>query len=478
MVLRLAKPRMALLAGLVVTVGACTASHPPKVAKESADAAARAKAKRAVEESVNKEKAVGAVPKKHVDAKMLRAGEAIWLQSGKSRVVELPYNVTRVSIGNPDLAGVVVLGPRSILINAKEMPRDQDQQQQMQMMMGQRGRGNRAGVLSPFPLTQPPVMAETTVILWDSANKTDSHTVFVAEFIAEQVLLEVTVAELNRTEMEERGIDFQSLGSDFRSGYWMGGGEFATPVPTTFLPGLTTNLSPVPLPLTVSSEQPTFAFQVPGSDITAFITALQTEGLAKLLAQPKILALSGQNAVFQVGGEIPIRIVTAFTSEIEFKPFGTLVNFQPRVTEEGDIYLTVTPEVSAPDFNSLVEGVPTFRTRRASTTARLREGETLVLGGLVQQARIESERGVPYLKDLPYVGNVFRTTSYVEETNELMVIVTPHLVQNLPPGAELELPSERPPLTRGEARTQPENAPVSRPRIPTPGDGRSNRPPQ
>jgi pilus assembly protein CpaC len=209
-------------------------------------------------------------------------------------------------------------------------------------------------------------------------------------------------------------------------------------------------------------------FQNRDSDVTALVTMLETNGLATVLAQPKILALSGQNAVFQVGGEIPIRIVTSFTAEVEFKPFGTLVNFLPRISEDGDIILTVTPEVSQPDFNSQVEGVPSFRVRRASTTAKLREGESLVLGGLIQTARVESERGIPYLKDLPWAGQLFRDTSYQSETSELMVVVRPHLVKGLASDEDLDLPTDRGPMNRDDVRTKAESAEVTRPRLPTP----------
>jgi Flp pilus assembly secretin CpaC len=105
--------------------------------------------------------------------------------------------------------------------------------------------------------------------------------------------------------------------------------------------------------------------------------------------------MSGQNAVFQVGGEIPIRIVSGFAADVQFKPFGTLVNFVPRLTDEGDIILTVTPEVSRPDFTNQVEGVPSFVTRRASTSAKLRNGETLVIGGLMQNDRTAPYEGYP-----------------------------------------------------------------------------------
>ncbi|MFM9587386.1 hypothetical protein ACKI11_47790, partial [Streptomyces caniscabiei] len=90
-----------------------------------------------------------------------------------------------------------------------------------------------------------------------------------------------------------------------------------------------------------------------------------------------------------------------FTTAVVFKGFGTIVTFVPRVSEEGDIMLTVTPEVSEPDFSSPIEGLPTFRTRRASTATRLKNGETLMIGGLLQSERTQSVRGVPYLQDIP-----------------------------------------------------------------------------
>jgi Flp pilus assembly secretin CpaC len=362
-----------------------------------------------------------------------------------------------------------VLGPRSILINAKELPQQDDQDTGRQT-------ARRSGLLSSQTFTPPPNIEETTVILWDDNNNTDSHTVFVTDFLAEQVLLEVTIAELNRTKMEQHGVDFHKIGGSIRAGYWMGGGE--VPGLTQLLPS-TDPLNPKqvsPFPLVLGPERPTFAFQNGDGDITALVTFLEQNGLATVLAQPKIMALSGQNAVFQVGGEIPIRIVTSFSAEVEFKAFGTLVNFLPRISEDGDIILTVTPEVSAPDFNSPVEGVPSFRTRRASTTAKLREGESLVLGGLVQHTRIESERGIPYLKDMPYAGQLFRDTVYTDEIQELMVVVKPHIVRGMEPGTDLDLPSDRGPLQRDDVKTRSDDATVTRPRLPTPKyDSRKNR---
>jgi Flp pilus assembly secretin CpaC len=393
----------------------------------------------------------------------LDPGEPIWIQSGKSRIIRLARPVRRVSIANPELAGIVVLGPTTLMINAKELAKE-TRGAATGRMSAEIGTSTS---ISGRTLTPPPRYDETTLVLWDSGGEAASHTIFVADFIGEQVMLEVTVAELNRTAFEEHGIDFQSLNSTFSSSFFLGGGgapiEGILPVQPEGTKGI--------LPLFTEAGKPTFAFRLPDEDITAFIQVLQTEGLATILAQPKIMALSGQPAVFQVGGEIPIRIVSSFIANIEFKPFGTLVSFIPQVTEEGDIFLTVTPEVSQPDFNSPVEGIPTFRTRRASTSARLRNGETLVLGGLMQTARVEEVRGIPYLQDVPFAGHFFRHTTYNDEITELMVLVTPRLVHPISDGQHIVLPTDREPLTNEEIRTKPHPAKATRPRIPGLGTG-------
>src|SRR5947207_6438075 len=176
--------------------------------------------------------------------------------------------------------------------------------------------------------------------------------------------------------------------------------------------------------------------------------------------------MSGQNAVFQVGGEIPIRIATGFAADVVFKPFGTIVTFVARISDEGDILLTVTPEVSSPDFAHQVDGIPRFVTRRLSTATRLRNGQTLVIGGLLQRTRDELASGVPYLQDIPAVGYLFRHTTYTDEVKELLVVVTPHLVAPMKPGTEVALPTDRAPLSNEDIRTKADPAEVTRPRIP------------
>ena len=385
---------------------------------------------------------------------VLQSGDAIWVQAGKSRMVHLPSSVRRVSIGNPEMAGVVVLGPRTIMINARPFERER----------AQRTSGtttNRTASISGRTLTPEPRFLETNFMVWGQGDEPSVHSLFVADFIDRQVVLEVTVAEINRTSLEQHGIDFRSMARTFISAYFMGGG--AGPFPGATVPP---QVNQPLMPLTMSGEAPTFAFQLPQEDITGFIQAMQSEGLASILAQPRLLAMSGQSAVFQVGGEIPIRIATGFATDVEFKPFGTIVNFVPRVSDEGDIMLTVTPEVSQPDFNSTVEGIPSFRTRRASTSARLKDGETLVIGGLLQTNRRETVRGVPYLKDIPVLRYIFSTTLYQDEVIELMAVVTPVIVEPMPEGTQLAFPTDRGPLKYEDVRTEEEDAEASRPRFP------------
>jgi pilus assembly protein CpaC len=451
--------RNALVAMVCAGLMGCTARG-PRIMETAETQMAESAAHDAVAAALARQQAAAGQRAARVAARnrtQLEPGEPIWIQSGKSRIIELPRPVTRVSVGNPDLAGVVILGSRTVIVTAKALPRENEEPIEMT------GAPLSTGLIARERVRGPRV-AETTLIFWSGDTAPDAHTLTVAGFIGEQVMLDVIVAEVNRTKLEQHGIDFRQIAEKFASAYFMGGGLGPA------IPGFATTVPPIPpvpeLPLSLGADRPNFVFRLPNQNITALIQFLQSNGLATIIAQPTILALSGQEALFQVGGEIPIRIVTGFVADVEFKPFGTIVQFLPRVSDEGDIILTVTPEVSQADFNSPVDGIPTFRTRRASTSAKLRDGETLVLGGLTQTVRREIIRGLPYLQDLPLVGYVFRDTRYEDEVTELVVVVTPHTVQPIPAGQTIELPTDRGPLTEEDIRTKPDPAEVTRPRVP------------
>jgi pilus assembly protein CpaC len=447
-----------LLTGLTVASCSGPTKHEPELSEEFQETLDRMneEAGKMVEEAIDRQRLTATeadAMNSNSAVTRVSPGQSIWIQSGKSQALRFDDKIERVSLADPELAGIVVLDPYTILVNAKEL-----ETQRVAIKEGvQMG---RSGTFLGRTLTDEPNMAETTLVVW-GASGMQAHTVVIADFVNRQVMLEVTVAEVNRSALERHGIDFRIIQQDLIAAGFMAAG--APPIGNVTVPP---QVNQPLLPLRVDSTNPTYVFIDPNENVTLFIEALQTEGLARVLAQPTIIAMSGQTAVFQVGGEIPIRISTGLVADIEFKPFGTLVNFIPRVSDDGTILLTVTPEVSEPDFNNTVEGIPTFRTRRASTSTRLTSGQTVVIGGLLQNAVREEVSGVPYLKDIPFLGYAFRSTRYEQLITELLVIAKPTLMKPLPVGATVPMPTDRGPLTQKENRTKPEKTNQSRPRVP------------
>jgi len=349
------------------------------------------------------------------------AAPAFVVQAGKSRLVELDRPVRRVSVGDPEVADIILVSPRDILIN-----------------------GRKAG--------------DTSLIFWDQHGVSEVHTITVEEFSERQVLLEVTVAELNRTAMEQHGVDYRVLRTDL--------GLVLTPAKIAPLSGQFPPTQNQPLFPLQAADQVTLGVVDPQRDIAVFFQFLQNEGLGKILARPRLIARSGHEAKFLSGGEIPIVIAEALQTSVTFKEFGTRVRFKPTVLADDSIDLEVAPEVSAPDFANGVNlfgfRVPAFVTRRADTRVILRSGESLVIAGLFNETRQEDEQKVPYLGDVPLFGYLFRKTSYQKVKNELMIVVRPRLADAIPPEVNVSVP-DRGPLRREDVRTQATDAPVTRP---------------
>jgi pilus assembly protein CpaC len=186
-----------------------------------------------------------------------------------------------------------------------------------------------------------------------------------------------------------------------------------------------------------------------GTDVDVLIQALEAKGVARRLAEPNLTTVSGQPASFQAGGEVPITVTEVVQGEqggvtntvsVEYKPFGVLLDFTPTVLADGVINLRVTPEVSDLDFSIAVQGNPGLRTRRANTTVELRDGQSLAMAGLMQSRQERQADQIPWLGDLPVLGALFRSSGFQRSETELVVIVTPRLVQPVPPGVELATP--------------------------------------
>jgi pilus assembly protein CpaC len=184
----------------------------------------------------------------------------------------------------------------------------------------------------------------------------------------------------------------------------------------------------------------TVEFGIIGSDATffGFIDALQQNNVAKILAEPNIVSVSGRPAQFLEGGELPILVPQSLgTSSIEFKPFGTQVDFLPIVLGNGNIRLEVRPRVSALDPSIGIQlqdqNIPGFRVRQADTAVEMRAGQTFALAGLIQHQTEALERGIPYLSDLPVLGIPFRKVEERVNEIELLILVTPEFVDALDP---------------------------------------------
>ena len=192
-----------------------------------------------------------------------------------------------------------------------------------------------------------------------------------------------------------------------------------------------------------------------GLDIDATLSALEEKGLAKTLAEPTLVALSGERASFLAGGEFPIPVVqsgggggiddnNAFT--VEFKPFGVSLGFTPTVLSDRVINLVVEPEVSSIDPTASIRlgglEIPGLQTRRASTVLELRDGESFAVAGLLQQDFKTTVNQVPLLGSIPIIGALFRSSSFQKGETELLIIVTPRLVAPIKP-EQVRLPTDR-----------------------------------
>jgi pilus assembly protein CpaC len=198
-------------------------------------------------------------------------------------------------------------------------------------------------------------------------------------------------------------------------------------------------------------------FTLAGVDVQNILDGLERKGLITTLAEPTLVALSGDTASFLAGGEFPIPVLQnnggggdggagSRNITVEFKPFGVSLAFTPTVLEDGIINLVVAPEVSSIDptasvnINGLV--IPGLQTRRARTTVELRDGESFAMAGLLRRDFQDTVRQFPLLGSIPIIGSLFRSTSFAKEETELVIIVTPRLVKPVPAMA-MKLPTDR-----------------------------------
>jgi pilus assembly protein CpaC len=246
----------------------------------------------------------------------------------------------------------------------------------------------------------------------------------------QQVLLEVRFSEMRRGTVKQLGIRTLSLSNS---------GNFGS------------NTGDVVPPNTFGTIGGSFG--IGPVNINLALDALEEKGLVTTLAQPNLIALSGETASFLAGGEFPVPVSSSTgtvggipTISVEFKQFGVSLSFTPTVLADGMVNLIVAPEVSAIDPTaSVVLGgisIPGLRTRRARTTLELRDGQSFAIAGLVSTEFNNTARQVPLLADIPILGALFRSTSFNKAETELVITVTPHLIRPVAPTV-LALPTDR-----------------------------------
>jgi pilus assembly protein CpaC len=256
----------------------------------------------------------------------------------------------------------------------------------------------------------------------------------------QQVMLEVRFIEISRTASRELGVQWNRFGTNSTTN--IGNATNTLPV---------TNATEVGAGL-ISGASP-FGFLIAhitggGSNTDLLISALEHKGVARSLAEPNLVALSGDTASFLAGGEYPIPVSGQFGQiTVDYKKYGVGLAFTPTVLARGLINMKIEPEVSQIDTTHTVTvtngiSVPALIVRRASTTVELRDGQSFVIGGLLQNNTQNIIDQLPWLGNMPVLGALFSSKSYQQNETDLVIIVTPHLVRPTRPGDVVKSPAE------------------------------------
>lgn len=316
----------------------------------------------------------------------------IELSVGRSLPVTTPVALTKASVASPDIADLVVVSGREFVINAK-------------------------------------AIGETDAVLW-LANGTRQHLRVSVRSPSDrqQVAVYIRFAEVNRTLLRTIGVSARYR--DAQGHERIGTGTFNTDNPfnadgSITLPGTTGFL-------TVLTDFNT-------KRLLALLDANEQKGLSRTLAEPDVLAANRDTATFLAGGEVPIPIVQGSqtaggtnTVTIMFKEFGVKLKFVPEILNDSLIKLSLAPEVSSIDNNNAITlsgfRIPAFQTRRVTTTVDVRRDESLIISGLFNNSRNLVKTGIPLLQDIPILGQLFSSTQWQNDQTELLVVVTPVVI--------------------------------------------------
>jgi len=246
---------------------------------------------------------------------------------------------------------------------------------------------------------------------------------------SQQVQLEVRFVEASRDAQRDLGIGWDVAGNGIHATTGITGvGKGGVP-----LLGLVSNSVPFGVGIARLLDK--------GTSVDVIIQALEKRGVARLLAEPNLVAMSGDTASFLAGGEFPFPVQGALnTTTVEFKKFGVGLAFTPTVLGDGLINLKIAPEVSQLDAANSFNGVPSLTVRRAETTTELRDGQSFAIAGLLQSSNTKTESQLPWIGEVPVLGALLRSASFQRKESDLVIIVTPRLVKPARPGEKLATP--------------------------------------
>ncbi len=391
----------------------------------------------------------------------------------KSETVRVGVPFTEALVGNAEIADVIPLTDRSVYIVGKKIGVTRlallDTGKQMIGVVdievtydtdGLRARmkGNPAlddvkiqsvnGKMLLTGVVQDAVAMEQALVLARQVSPDDlTNAIRVAA--PQQVMLEVRFIEADRNASRALGVDATVVGnrafgvtnnSNIVPGSGIGvdsSGDYVDGIARSLTGGLVSNAIPFG----------TFAAKIlaGGTQAELAINALEERGLARRLAEPNLVALSGDTASFLAGGEFPFPVSNDKDKiEIEFKKFGVGLAFTPTVLSEGQINLKIEPEVSELNSNNFVKvgnvEIPSLTVRRASTTVELRDGQSFAIAGLLQSNHTKNQRQLPWIGDVPVIGALLRSAAWQKNETDLVIIVTPRLVNPRAPGQRLATP--------------------------------------
>jgi pilus assembly protein CpaC len=394
-------------------------------------------------------------------------GQALHIFVGKSVVINVQAPLTRVLSSNPAAIETLATSPTQVVVEGKSAGSsslilwdETGHSQMLDVTVDLDVSGLRTAIEHAYPNQQIDVQADGGRLLL-SGNAADPHMaddvtkmagLYSAQVVNSltmpvihdrQVMLEVKFAEVDRTKLQQLGFNIFSTGA------------LNTPGAITtqqFAPPTITDVSATPT-FHITDALNVFVFR-PDINLGASIKDLETKSVLQILAEPNLMALNGQKASFLSGGEFPFPIVQGGQNigvvTITFRPFGVKLDFTPSISKDNVIRLHVVPEVSTLDFSNAltISGftVPAISTRRAETEIELKDGQSFAIAGLLDNRAQAQLSKIPGIGDIPVLGQLFRSKSVQRNNSELLVLVTPHIVDPVhvtsptPPGPKPPMP--------------------------------------